>query len=177
MKAKHSYSSQPFLHCNTRQKGLGLFIKCLANKGPVNWQAIAFTASYHNLWESFRPKSISHTSVPTRCHTHSHLKPLTSATAVSHKNLCLHQALLETTCNPFIPCWPAGSFLFVCLLTLTRFFVFCDLTALFSLQDSSLPLQGVSYSRDICSRLHCSPMPIENSPLIRGCLLTALLYC
>lgn len=161
MKAKHSYSSQPFLHSNTSQKGLGLFIKCLANKSPVNWQTIAFTASYHNLWESFRPKSILHTSVPTRCHTHSHLKPLTrSATALSHKTFVFTRHFWNHV-QPFHPLLASRFFfLFACLLTLTRFFVFCCLTALFSLQDSSLPLQGVSYSRDVCS-LHCSPTPIK----------------
>lgn len=109
---------QPFLRSNTSQKGLGLFIKWLANKGPINWQAIAFTASYHNLWESFRPKSILHTSVPTRCHTHSHLKPLTrSATAVSYKTFVFARHFWNHA-QPFHPLLARRTFFgwFVCLL-------------------------------------------------------------
>lgn len=163
MKAKHSCSSQPFLHCNTSQKGLGLFIKCLANKGPVNWQAIAFTASYHNLWESFRPKLILHTSIPVRCHTHSYLKPPTrSATAISHKTFVFTRHFWNHV-QPFHPL--LASRFFVCLFAYFNQ-VLCFLQSYCSVfpPRSFLPLHGVGYSRDVC-RLHCSPMPIKKVPL------------
>lgn len=175
MKAKHSCSSQPFLHCNTSQKGLGLFIKCLANKGPVNWQAIAFTASYHNLWESFRPKLILHTSIPMRCHTHSYLKPPTrSATAISHKTFVFTRHFWNHV-QPFHPL--LASRFFVCLFAYFNQ-VLCFLQSYCSVfPPRSFFAFAWSGLQQRCLQASLQPNANKKSPLIRDCLLTSLLYC